>query len=377
MSGIYIHIPFCSKACTYCNFHFSTQLKYVDDVLQAILFEIKLREDEIKNQPIETIYFGGGTPSLIDSKWIAEIVSTLFKAGAIVSQTIEITLEANPEDIQFQKLKDWKNIGINRFSIGVQSLFDEELKWMNRAHNKADIDKAIALIREENFSVFSVDLIYGSPFSSLENWETTLNWAFESGANHISAYALTVEEKTALHKMIEKNVSFAPNDNLTADSFLMLDKKATEKNWQFYEISNLCFETNYAQHNTNYWKNKDYIGIGPAAHSYNSQLKKRRWNIANNAVYAKNCRNNQAFFEQEILGEKELANEFILTQIRTQWGLNIAQLQQIFEPLSLQQKRSLDWVLKNNWGSLIEQNTLVLNTQGRLLADQITSSLFF
>jgi oxygen-independent coproporphyrinogen-3 oxidase len=279
LAGVYIHIPFCKQACYYCNFHFSTSLRLKDVLIPAILKEIELRSIHADNEVIQTIYFGGGTPSLLSMDDINAILSSLNK-NFNISDSAEISLEANPDDITIEKLNGWRNAGINRLSIGIQSFIERDLQWMNRAHNVSQALSCIHLARESGFNNFSIDLIFGVPGLSNSEWENNVQTVIDLQVPHISSYALTVEPKTALQKMIVTKKKENVNADIQAEQYHILMKKMNEAGYEHYEISNFAKPGFRSRHNSSYWQSEKYIGIGPSAHSYNG--KERMWNKANN-----------------------------------------------------------------------------------------------
>lgn len=374
MAGIYIHIPFCKQRCTYCNFHFSTSLSMKDDLLQAIHKELILQKDFLESTPIETIYFGGGTPSLLSSDEINHLFDTIQKNYQI-DHIKEFTLEANPDDLTNNYLKSLQQTPINRLSIGVQSFKEHDLQFMNRAHNTQQADYSIKAAQDKGFTNITIDLIYGTPLLSDNEWKQNLKKIKELDIPHFSAYALTVEEGTLLHNNIQKK-KIAPLDNdKAAAQFELLMEEAENMGYEHYEISNLAKSGCYAVHNTNYWRGEKYLGIGPSAHSFSGR--KRRWNISNNAIYTKALlTENKISFEEETLSEKDQLNEYIMTSLRTQWGCDLQKISadlgsdyatEILKQSSEFQERDL---------IISEDNKLFLTRKGKLLADKIASELF-
>src|ERR1022692_1871049 len=282
MAGIYLHIPFCRQACNYCNFHFSTSLLYKNDFVPALLRETVIQKEYLGKEALETVYFGGGTPSLLHVDDLKKIMETLHSTFKIDYQA-EITLEANPDDISTEKLKEWKALGINRLSIGIQSFFEEDLVWMNRAHNAQQAINSIKYAQGEGFSNITIDLIYGTPTLSNKHWKKNLEQAVGLDIPHLSCYALTVEPKTPLHKLIGQKKVADINADEQADQFLMLMDFLNAAGYEHYEISNFAKPGKKSRHNSSYWQGKKYLGLGPSAHSYNGI--ERRWNIANNNLY--------------------------------------------------------------------------------------------
>jgi oxygen-independent coproporphyrinogen-3 oxidase len=376
LAGIYIHIPFCKQACNYCNFYFSTSLKQKDNVLKALNKEILISPLITKGpEQIETIYIGGGTPSLITSDELAGIFETLHKKFEI-KENAEITLEANPDDINRIILKKWQLAGVNRLSLGIQSFVQSELVWMNRAHNADESLNSINEIQEAGFTNFSVDLIYGSPLLSNDALKETLDIIFKKQIPHISCYALTVESKTALHKMIETKKSQAVDPEKQAEQFLLLMNLMKQNNFEQYEISNFAQTGMRSLHNSSYWQGKAYYGFGPAAHSFDGK-NCRRWNISNNSLYIQSLLKDIIPYEEEILTKTQQLNEYIMTSLRTMEGLDL-------ELVSLKFGNDISEDLKARSRKYIESNKLItegekliLNQGGKLFADGIAADLFF
>jgi len=372
MAGIYIHIPFCRKACHYCNFHFSTSLQNVPEVLKAIETEIELRSGEVV-ETIKTIYFGGGTPSLIDTNAIERILVQVRKHFTIHPDA-EITLEANPDDITIEKANDWKSIGINRFSIGIQSFADEFLVWMNRAHNAKQSFTAIDTIRKAGFENFSIDLIYGTPGQSLTGWREDLQTAIDLKVPHLSCYALTIEEKTALYHLIQKGEKEAVSQDEQAERFQLLMQLCSTAGYHHYEISNLALAGFESQHNSAYWEGVPYLGIGPSAHSYDGKM--RKWNIANNSSYTKGILNNNPQFEEELLSDNDKFNEYCMTAIRRSKGI---EKQKIISLGGADRLLVVNEMIKPyiNSGRIREDlDGWKLTNEGKFFADGIAASLF-
>lgn len=372
MAGIYIHIPFCRKACHYCNFHFSTSLQHAPQVLNAIEKEIQIRSSEATEE-ITTIYFGGGTPSLVDIAAIRSILTSIRKYY-IIHPNAEITLEANPDDISKEKAKGWKDIGINRFSLGIQSFDDNYLQWMNRAHNASQSFRAIDIIRETGFENFSIDLIYGTPGQSTAGWKKDIQTAIALNIPHLSCYALTVEEKTPLHYLILKGEKEQVNTDEQADRFQLLMELSSPAGYHHYEISNLALPGYESKHNSAYWEGIPYIGIGPSAHSYDGI--KRKWNIANNTSYLNGILNNTPFSEEETLNDNDRFNEYCMTAIRRSKGIEKQKIIALGGDNRLSTIRSM--ILP-----FIESNKVIedelgwkLTNEGKFFADGIASSLF-
>jgi len=374
LSGIYIHIPFCKQACNYCDFHFSTSLKLKSNLIESILVEIDLRHPYLENKNIETIYFGGGTPSLLSEKELFLILEKIYK-NYNVSSNAEISLEANPDDLSVEKLKELKRLEINRLSIGLQSFNNEELIWMNRAHTATESEASVKRAQDKGFENISIDLIYGSKFSNLTNWKKTLDKAIALDVKHISSYNLTIEDKTKLGHDFKVKKEIAIDDEKSSELFLEMIDRLEKNNFIQYEISNFGKENYFSNHNSNYWKGIEYIGFGPSAHSFDGVS--RQWNVSNNSLYIKNITDkNEAYFEKEILSESDQFNEYILTSLRTIWGIDVLVLNTKFNSEILNSFNekiktyiSSDMIIFNN-------NKYVLTSNGKLFADKIASELF-
>jgi len=378
LAGIYIHIPFCKQACYYCNFHFSTTLNLKEEIVAALVKEINLSSssilnDETPKEIIETIYFGGGTPSLLSYPEI-KILLNAIKDNFSVSGDAEITLEANPDDIDIEKLLLWREAVINRLSIGIQSFKENDLAWMNRIHNKTQATESISLVKNAGFTNFSVDLIYGTPGLTDEEWKFNVDTIINSGAPHIACYALTVEPNTALQKMIAQKKKSDINTDQQATQFLLVMKWLKAAGYEHYEISNFAKPDFHSRHNSSYWQGKKYLGIGPSAHSYNGES--RRWNVANNALYIQSIKNNIIPFEEEKLSYNQKLNEYIMTSLRTMEGLDLNFIEANF---SLQERKRIESCANDYLGRrlLISRNeNFVLTDEGKLFADGIASNLF-
>ena len=314
-----MYIPFCKQACSYCDFHFSTKLSNKQNVLAAIEKELEFRTNYIGTEVVETIYFGGGTPSLLSQ---SEIQAILKKVNDVytVSKSAEITLEANPDDLTMAKLKELKQTSVNRLSVGVQSFFEKDLKFMNRAHNAEEAIQSIRNAKEVGFANISIDLIFGSQTTSNEMWQQNLDTFFDLEVNHLSAYSLTVEEKTALAHQVAKGKVENVDDEKNYHQYLMLQGAIKENDFEQYELSNYCKNEAYSKHNTSYWQNKKYLGVGPSAHSFDGVS--RQWNVRNNTLYINGINNNKPFFEKEELSEIDRYHEYLITSLRTKWGIN-------------------------------------------------------
>lgn len=369
MSGLYIHIPFCRKACTYCDFHFSTNTKGRDELIAAMRSELRNRRAELGSGPLGSIYFGGGTPSLLPPEQLKHFLDDAHGIVAIAPGA-EITVEANPDDITVEVLAAWKDIGVTRVSLGTQSFRDDRLAWMGRAHNALDALKSIDLIARAGFASWTIDLIYGLPGMTLGEWDEQLRIALEHGMPHLSAYCLTIEPRTVLGDRLKKGMMIPPDDADQSAQFDRLMERMQAAGLVHYEISNFGREGHFAVHNSSYWKGVPYVGIGPSAHSFDGG--KRRWNLANNARYVKAVATGETFWEQEELSLAQQVNERIMTGLRTIWGVDLANLGidlRAVEGATIQ--RYVD-----SGDLFVRDERLFLTSQGRRYADRIASDLF-
>jgi oxygen-independent coproporphyrinogen III oxidase len=373
LPGIYIHIPFCRQACHYCNFHFSTSLKQKDAMVDAICREIALTTPFAANETIQTIYFGGGTPSLLSMAELSSILLAVQQKFA-VSPLAEITLEANPDDINATVLSEWRQMGINRLSIGIQSFLPEELSWMNRAHTATQAKDCVNLARGAGFDNFSVDLIYGSPLLSDDDWKQNVDWVIENNIPHISCYALTVEPSTALHKMIDLKKKEPVDAERQAAQFLLLMNWLPAAGYEHYEISNFARPGMRSRHNSSYWQGVPYYGFGPSAHSYNGSS--RQWNVANNALYIQVLAQGSIPAEAELLTSEQQMNEYIMISLRTMEGLDMAHLNKKFGDKEADRIMALAKKYCDAGKIIISSNRLILTDEGKLLADGIAADLF-
>ena len=373
MSGIYVHIPFCRQACTYCDFHFSTSLQSVDRMIASLEKEIIFRKNYLHNEDVETIYFGGGTPSLIETSFINRLMKVIRKEYN-VSTDAEVTVEANPDDLTIEKCEQLYSAGVNRLSIGIQSFSDADLKFMNRAHNSKQALTSVKNARLAGFKNISIDLIYGIKQSEPGQWENNLNMALNLGVEHLSCYALTIEPRTALADMIRKKKVAPPDDEKTISEFEKLMDSAAVGGFEHYEISNFARDKKYSKHNTSYWQRKKYLGIGPSAHSYNGMS--RQWNVSNNQVYIRSLTENIIPFEIEELSESNKFNEYVLTSLRTIWGIDILFVESEFG--QLRKGELLKQIQKFiNEGMIISSgNNFILTKEGKFFADRIASEMF-
>lgn len=374
MAGIYIHIPFCKQACHYCNFHFSTSLRQKDAMLVAILKEIELSKDYLQQANIETIYFGGGTPSLLSQGEIQEIIDTLAQQHHIESDA-EITLEANPDDLTDVQINALRNTPINRFSIGIQSFFDEDLRYMNRAHDANEALTCVKKAQDAGFHNLTIDLIYGTPTMSNAQWEINMDKAFALNVPHISCYCLTVEPKTALAKMVKTQKVASPSDEQAIWQFERLMERSQNAGFDHYEISNFGKPNYYARHNSNYWHGVPYLGIGPSAHSFNGTH--RRHNVAHNTQYINALSKQNIPFENEILTPNQQYNEYVMIRMRTIWGVKLEDLKQRFEAKYVAHfQKTIQELIKNEL-VVVHENTFTLNAKGKLMADFVAMELFY
>lgn len=372
MAGIYIHIPFCKKACHYCNFHFSTQTNNIDGFIEALLIEINLRKDYLKS-PIQTIYFGGGTPSLLSFSQLKTITDAI-RAQYVVNDFIECTLEANPDDIIEEQLQYWKQLGINRLSIGIQSFQNDALKWMNRAHEVEQSHKAIEAAQKAGFENISIDLIYGTPHYSRADLEADLNLIKEYAIPHVSCYALTVEEKTALQSMIQKGQMKNVVSEEQAAHFDIIVDFLNQQGYEHYEISNFAKPGHRSQHNSSYWKGAHYIGLGPSAHSYNGST--RQWNIANNALYAQSLKKGEINFEIESLELSTQFNEYMMISLRCMEGFDLTFIESRFGETYLQHTNNIIAQLASQKVLSKTSEGYCLSKSAKFLADGIASEFF-
>lgn len=371
MAGIYIHIPFCRQACHYCDFHFSTSMKKKSELVLALMKELFLRKNEI-SEPVETIYFGGGTPSVLSNEEIEALLNRIYELFD-VAEDPEITLEANPDDLTPERILELASSRINRLSIGIQSFFDDDLKMMNRAHNAAEawicLETAV-----KYFDNISIDLIYGIPGMNLEKWQANVQKALSAGILHISSYALTVEPKTALSKLISTGNIPQPDDAVAYEHFMKLIEMLELQGFIHYELSNFGKPGFFSKNNSAYWLGKKYLGIGPSAHSFDGT--NRSWNIANNAIYIRKIGEDTLPLEVETLSVNDRYNEYIMTGLRTIWGVSLERIDKEFG------SRFLSYLLENaetfvqNGKLTVENGILKTTLKGKFFCDGIASDLF-
>lgn len=373
MAGIYIHIPFCKQACHYCDFHFSTNQETRTELVQAILQELRIQQAYLKGELIQTVYFGGGTPSMLDTRELQLILESIRSSQHIVNDA-EITLEANPDDLSSIKLNELAAVGINRLSIGIQSFHSEILSSLNRAHDADQAIQGFLHAREAGFKNISIDLIYGIPNESDLQWKEDIRQAIALQPDHLSCYALTVEPKTVFGKWSSSG-KLKPVDDETAARHLEILMDELEKaGFEHYEISNFAKPGFQSKHNSSYWRQEKYLGLGPSAHSYNGTS--RQFNISNNNIYIRSLKKNEVPFEKEELSQEDLINEFILTTLRTQWGTDLKKIKHDFGYDVLNKNTDyLSKIFKNEL-AVLENDVLRLTRKGKLLADKISSDLF-
>lgn len=371
MAGIYIHIPFCKQSCYYCNFHFSTSTKNKDEVLDAIEKEIK-QKGQTTNEAISTIYFGGGTPSILDVNEINSIINRIHKEFNVESEA-EITIEANPDDLNKEKIINLSLTKINRLSIGVQSFIDKELRIMNRAHDSKKALNSIE-ISKKYFNNISIDLMYGVPESTLDSWTYNLDTVSQFDINHISSYALTLEPKTALESFVRKLVVEMPEEELVYDQYNLINKKLEPMGFINYEVCSFAKENFFSKNNSAYWLRKKYIGIGPSAHSFDG--KSRSWNISNNKKYIDQIKKGKSFYKKEKLSKVDQYNEYVMTGFRTIWGVSANFIENNFN--SKFKNYFTDRIQKHidQKNIIVKDDIYTTTNEGRFLADGISSDLF-
>lgn len=371
MAGFYVHIPFCAKKCSYCDFHFSTHFEsYRDEMVMGIAKEITTRKGE-SSAPLLSIYFGGGTPSLLTVKELSFLLNTIHQNYSVDSNA-EITLEANPEDVSKANLKHWQNSGVNRLSIGLQSFKPSDLKWMNRGHSTSQTIKSIEQASTEGFNDISVDLMYGLPNLTLEEWKAHVLHVINPSITHVSAYCLTVEEGTKLSREVKKGRRTVPEDDVIEQQYKLLVSTLRTAGFEQYEVSNFARNNKYSKHNSAYWKGISYIGVGPSAHSF--RLGYRRWNVSNNKAYIASINNKTCFHEEEFLRDVDVWNELFLTGLRTRWGVSKKSVQSL-GGFSKEENNLLRSYVDN--GKINElEDFICLTENGFLFADGIAQDFF-
>ncbi len=370
---LYLHIPFCHQACHYCDFHFSTNTAYKSDLVHAICQEIALQKDYLDDKSLKTIYFGGGTPSLLTSEELEKILNMIHQYFSIENEA-EITLEANPEDLNPTYLSDLKTLGINRLSIGIQSFREDNLRFLNRNHSSAQALTCISKAQDIGIDNISIDLIYGIPGNELKDLTSDINMAVDTKINHISAYSLTIEPKTVFGQQKKKGVFKELPEAIQSQKFSFTRNLLAEKGFEAYETSNFAKNQQYSKHNTSYWNQESYLGIGPSAHSFNQNS--RQWNVAKNGVYTKAINEGSIPAEIEILTEANKINEYIMTRLRTKWGIEYSKIKQVFSQLKVQAPDDLFKNWQNKDWAHVSNGHLILTETGALMADKLAADLF-
>ena len=372
MAGIYIHIPFCKQACHYCDFHFSTSVKNKTQLLEALVQEIQMRHTDWQDEPLETIYFGGGTPSVLTVDELHHLLDAVYANFQVIAAP-EITLEANPDDLSPEYLLALSQTKINRLSIGIQSFFDADLQLMNRAHNAEQAKQSLALATQY-FDNITLDLIYGMPNMTNDQWLQNIETALSYGIPHISCYALTVEPKTALHSYIQKGQMPPLDEALAAEHFKLLVELLEANGFVHYEFSNFGKPNYFSQNNSSYWLGKKYLGIGPSAHSFDGQS--RSWNVSNNAKYIKAIQSQELHSETEILSLTDRYNEYIMTGLRTIWGVSLDKVEKEYGVNYINYLNKQIQSHVQNGLLKIEDGILTTTAQGKFLGDGIAADLF-
>lgn len=370
MAGIYIHIPFCKQACHYCNYHFSTNQKLRGAMVKAIVAEWHLRKLKWEKEKFDTLYLGGGTPSILDINELEEIIAEFLPLDSYK----EVTLEANPDDITQEKLKAWKSLGINRLSIGIQSFYQRQLEWMNRAHTAEESRSSLEKVFAAGYEHVTIDLIYGLKDQTLKDWASELEMAFQYPINHLSAYQLTVEDKTALKFDLTKGKYKLPRDEVVVEQFNLLMDEIEKRNWEHYEISNCAAQGHRAIHNSQYWSGEKYIGLGPGAHSWDGEY--RSWNISNNMKFIRAINQGERPAESEYIDTATHYNEWLMTGLRHIDGLSFSELDQF--PAHLQEY-FLQEIKSASLKEYLQKNltSICLTRKGKHLADYIASELMY
>jgi putative oxygen-independent coproporphyrinogen III oxidase len=370
MAGIYIHIPFCKKLCYYCDFYHTTISDHYQEFIDSILKEASLRKDYLRGESVSTIYFGGGTPSVFSIAELGSIINNINRLFS-VKENSEITIELNPDDLSIEFLKELRKLGFNRISMGIQSWNDKRLKMLNRRHDSARAARALGETFEAGFDNVSIDLIYGIPGMTNEDLASDLDFSFSFGIKHLSAYHLTIEPGTVFGKMVEKGKISEISEEESTSQFNLLLEKSRNAGFVQYEISNFGRPGYFSIHNSNYWKQVPYIGLGPSAHSFDGFS--RQWNVSNLNKYIKLMNSDSRFFEREDLDIKTRFNEYVMTSLRTMWGIDLDYVETAFE------KEGYDYIINlagkfKEYGMIYqEKNTLVLTDQGKMISDNIIS----
>jgi len=373
MAGIYLHVPFCKVKCHYCDFHFSVQLKNRAELIDALVLEIRQRKDFLGDQIINTIYFGGGTPSVVEVELLAKLIDIIHKSFN-VNPNCEITVECNPDDLTADKLKAYRSLGVNRLSLGIQSFDDKVLRFMNRAHSAEQAKNAVLMAQAVGFDNLTIDLIYGVPGSTRASWADELNQMKALEIPHLSAYCLTIEENTVFGNWLKNGKLKAFSDEESLAQFQYLMDFTSDLGMEHYEISNFAKPGYISQHNSAYWLGEHYLGIGPSAHSYNGV--ERGWNVANNMKYLQAVKKGDAYYENEMLSTKDRFNDYILTRLRTKWGIQLSDMNLISEEMTQSAAEMINGYLQN--GSLIQvKDGFFITQKGRFIVDGISADLFY
>lgn len=373
MAGIYIHIPFCRKACTYCDFHFSTKVSSVPAFVEALKTELRLRANEWVYGSLQTLYFGGGTPSVLSVDQLTDILNVV--RANYPWDVDELTFELNPDDGEVDYLTQIRALGVNRLSIGLQSMRDSDLEWMGRTHRVAHIRSMPGRARSAGFDNYTVDFIFGMPEMSLDFWVKQLEWAAEEGIPHLSLYALTVEQKTLLNHWIKKGQFKEPNDLQQAEEFAEAHNVLLARGYEHYEVSNYALPYKEAKHNTRYWTGEPYLGFGPSAHSYTGNI--RRWNVANNATYIRGLNGDQPWYEEEHLTDTNRVNEAVMLGLRTVRGIDLRMMERQFGLNTVETLKSQVMKHSHNEGFVIDDSSVRLKPNHWFHADGIAADLFF
>ncbi|MDX1627171.1 MAG: radical SAM family heme chaperone HemW [Fulvivirga sp.] len=373
LAGIYIHIPFCKQQCYYCDFHFSTNQSLKSEMVNAIGKELELQKNYLGDNELKTLYFGGGTPSLLSEAQISYLLETIY-VHYPVHQHAEITFECNPDDLDMNKLQALKSLGINRLSIGIQSFDNQVLGFLNRAHNSEEATQCINDARDTGFDNISLDLIYGIPDRSDDIWEQDLAKALAFKPEHLSTYCLTIEPATVFGRWEAQGKLEPVSEEFAARQYEIMTKVFQSAGYEHYEVSNFCLSGHESKHNSAYWQQVPYLGVGPSAHSYNGEH--RQSNISHNKKYIDALQSDQIPFELDVLTKKDKINDLLLTGLRTKWGVNLQLLKEAFDfDLYQENNRYIDQLMRHD-KAFIQQDHLILTEAGLLIADQITSDLF-
>ena len=373
MAGIYIHFPFCKQACDYCNFYFSTKMNNKEDLIFSLKKEIDLRYNELRTDTLESIYFGGGSPSLLSLNELNGIMSKL-KEKFFISNKTEITLELNPDDVSREYIEGLKQIGIYRLSLGIQSFLDKDLMMMNRNHSSIQSLEALEIV-SENFENYSIDLIYGIPKSSLKDFLFNINKALQFEPKHFSCYALTIEPKTVLDYKVKNKKLFMPTDKLVKKQFDEMVSIFEKKKYLHYEISNFAKSDYQSINNSNYWLGKQYLGIGPSAHSFDGNSR-RSWNVSNTNLYMKSIKEGKLFLDGENLTISESFNEYVMLGLRTSSGISIQKIEKFFGSIYLKHLMKQVESYVDSKLLHLDGDNITITSNGKFLSDKIASDLF-